>query len=315
MPATENRPFRVVFMGTAAFAVPALEALCAREEVVLVVTRPDRPAGRGRRPSPSPVKEAAQRLGLAAADPERIRDPEAVSLLRGTGCDLIVVAAYGRILPAEVLEIPPRGCWNIHASLLPRHRGAAPVAAALMAGDRVTGITVFQMDAGMDTGPVLVQKETAVSEDDTAGTLTDRLARLGSEAVVEALDALRAGRLRPRPQDPRAATYAAPLTKEHGRIRWDQDARRLRDMVRAMDPWPGAYTTLRGETIRIWRVRPSDRAGEPGRVLEARDRLVVGTGTGSVEVEELQLPGRRRVRAADFLRGNRGLREGDLLGE
>lgn len=306
--------FRVVYMGTPRFAVPPLKVLASGADVALVVTQPDRRAGRGRKAVQSPVKEEAARRGIPCQQPESIGDDETIGILRDLACDLIVVAAFGQILPPEVLSIPRLGCINIHASLLPRYRGASPITAAIAAGETTTGVTTMMMDRGMDTGDMLLQLSLAIDETDTAGTLTERLSLLGAQAILKTLRALEAGRLERIPQDDAAATYAPLLRKEDGEIDWTGSAWEIGNHVRAMDPWPGAFTTLGDKIIKIWRVSPAAGTGGGGKILEVGSRLVVGAGAGVVAIDELQLPGRKRIAAGEFLRGNHEIREGMTFG-
>ena len=300
---------RLVFMGTPEFAVPSLRAVAERYEVPLVVTQPDRPAGRSRALRPPPVKVAAQALGLPVYQPDSLRGPEAVARLEAARPDAIVVAAYGEILRQNVLSLPPRGCVNVHASLLPRHRGAAPVAAAILAGDRETGVTIMLMDAGMDTGPILGRARERIRPDDTTGTLTARLAELGARTLVEVLPRWLAGEIEPQAQDNSQATYAPRVTKEDGLIDWSEAAEVIERKVRAFDPWPGAYTYWQGRRLRIVRAGVvEDWCGgeEPGTVLETAQGAAVATGSGALLLRELQLEGRCCVGCAEFLRGQRG---------
>ncbi len=309
---------RIVYMGTPAYAVPPLEALVeAGYEVVCVVTQPDRPAGRGRGLRPPPVKEAALGLGLEVWQPGRLRRPEAVERLRALAPDVIVVAAYGEILRPAVLAIPPLGCLNLHASLLPRWRGASPVHAALLAGDGETGVTLMLMDEGMDTGPILAQVREPIRPDDTRGSLTARLAHRAAELLVRELPRWARGEIEPRPQDEARATYTRPLRKADGRIDWARPAVYLERQVRACDPWPGAFTTWKGEVLKVWRTRVGDGrpTAPPGTVLGVEgEALAVATGEGILLLEEVQRAGRRRVSGAAFARGQRDLR-GARLGE
>ncbi len=302
---------RVVYMGTPAFAVPPLRVL--REEghaVVAVVTQPDRPAGRSGAPRPGPVKVYAQEQGLAVWQPERLRGA-VVEQLRELAPELIVVAAYGEILRPTVLAIPPRGCLNLHASLLPRHRGAAPVAAAILAGDTETGITLMRMDAGMDTGAIVAQDRIALAGDERQGELTARLAVLGAELLRRTLAGWLAGEITPQPQDESQATYCRPLRRADGRIDWRQPATVIERMTRAYDPWPGAYTFLRGRRLHIWRVQvvPDLPALEPGTLALVGRHLLVGTGEGALLLQEVQLEGKRRMGGAEFCCGQHGLEE------
>lgn len=307
---------RVVFAGTPAFAVPALERL-GRMDVALtaVYTQPDRPAGRGRRPRPSPVKQAALEAGLPVHQPPTLRDPDARRMLAELQPDLLVVAAYGLLLPAAVLELPTRGCVNVHASLLPRWRGAAPIQRALLAGDTETGVSLMLMTRGLDEGPVLAERSCAITAEDTGGSLHDRLAALGADLLEDALPLWWAGRLEPVPQDDALACYAAKLEKSEAELDWHRSTRELERQVRAFNPWPGAETLCEGERLRIWRAVPgTDNGAPPGTVVGAGpEGLQVATGDGSLRLLELQLPGRRRQHVREFLNGH-PLRPGQRLG-
>jgi methionyl-tRNA formyltransferase len=304
-------------MGSPEFAVPTLEALLRTQDVVAVVTQPDKPTGRGQALQPPPVKEAALRAGVAVLQPERLggdRGAAARAELAALAPELIVVAAYGKILPRAVLDIPPRGCINVHGSLLPRYRGAAPIQWAVIRGERETGITIMRMDEGMDTGDMLLKRSVPITDEDTAGTLEAKLAPLGAELLVEALQRLEEGTLAGEPQDPALATLAPRLTKDHGRVDFTRPAREVRDLVRGVDPWPGAFTLLRGERLALFAPRLVSGGGAPGTVLGAdRDGLLVACGEGAVGLRELQLPGRKRLPAAAFLAG-RPLPPGTVLG-
>jgi methionyl-tRNA formyltransferase len=294
---------RVVFAGTPPFAAQALEALAAAgHEIALVLTQPDRPAGRGLKLTPSAVALAAERRGLPLHKPRSLKDEAAVLPLRALSPDVMVVAAYGLLLPQPVLDIPARGCLNIHASLLPRWRGAAPVQRAILAGDRVTGISIMQMDAGLDTGPVLAVAEIPIAADDDAGALTARLAALGAESIVSALQEL--PRLVPRPQDNASATYAAKITPVEAVLDWTRAAEELARHVRAFNPVPGAFTRLGGEVVKVWQAAPSAGEGEPGRVLrDASGGLTVACGRGALELRLVQRAGGRRIAGSEFARG------------
>lgn len=302
---------RVVFFGTPAFAVPTLRALVEeRADVVGVVTQPDRPQGRSRSAVIAPaVKETALELGLPVLQPDRPRGDVFLASLRRLRPELGVVVAYGHILRPEVLAVPPRGMLNVHASLLPRHRGAAPIQAALLAGDAETGVTIMQMDAGMDSGPILHQLRTPIAAEDTAGTLTGRLAQLGAQALIEALVHLQRGELHAVPQDPAAATYAPKIDRDAARVRWDQGMEAVRRQVRAYDPWPGAWTELEGREVKLFGVLATSSRGEPGLVAGTEPMLIVGTGDGAVAIAEVQPAGGRRMPAAAWCRG-RGPGEG-----
>lgn len=308
---------RIVFMGTPQFAVPTLLALTDRYPVVGVVTQPDRPVGRGRAVAASPVKQAAIARGIPVFQPRTLRTEEAVDHLAAWQPDLIVVAAFGQILPRSILELPPHGCLNVHASLLPRHRGAAPIPAAILAGDATTGITIMRMDEGMDTGPILAQSEVPIQPEDTTASLTHRLAHLGAELLLDVLPRWLRGEIEPRPQDHSQATYCRPLQKEDGLLDWNRSAVELDRHVRACDPWPGAYTTWQGQMLKVWRARPrSDWQGEgrPGRIVSLQPGIGVVTGEGVLELGTVQLAGRKPMAVELFARGQRGF-VGGVLGE
>ena len=308
---------RIAFAGTPEFAVPPLAALVAsHHEIVGVLTQPDRPAGRGRRVEPGAVKEFALAHGLPLAQPTTLRTTEGRAALVAWRPDLLVVVAYGLILPPEALAIPLRGCLNIHGSLLPRWRGAAPIQRALLAGDTETGVTIMQMDAGLDTGPVLLERRLAIQSEDDAASLHATLAALGAQALLEALAGLEAGTLAPRPQASEGVTYAAKIGKSEARIDWHDDARAIERRVRAFRPWPVAETSWRGEQLRVHRARAL--AGEsptvavsgtassttPGMLLGlCDDMLVVACGRGRLGILELQRAGRRSLGAREFAHG------------
>ena len=302
-----SQRLRIVFAGTPEFAVPPLEALhAAGHHLAAVYTQPDRPAGRGQALTASPVKRRALEFGLPVEQPATLKAEPAVQRLRDYAPDLMVVVAYGLILPQAVLDVPRLGCWNIHASLLPRWRGAAPIQRAILAGDGLTGITIMQMDAGLDTGPMLLVREVPIGPGETAGGLHDRLSRAGAEAIVAAVSEWQAGRLTARPQPGEGATYAAKLRKEEARIDWTLPAAAIERQVRAFNPWPVAETTWDGRQLRIWEAEcepaatPGDAA--PGTVLEAGSgRIVVATGDGGLRLRRVQVAGRRAVSAAEFL--------------
>lgn len=299
---------RVAFAGTPPFAVRALEALHqAGHDVVLVLSQPDRPAGRGMKISPSAVSSWAIDHGLPLHRPDTLKSPESRQLLLAAPPDVMVVAAYGLLLPPEVLAIPRHGCLNIHASLLPRWRGAAPVQRAILAGDASTGVGIMQMEAGLDTGPVLLERTTPIMDDDTAGSLTERLATMGAEAIVEALGRLTA--LVPRKQGPEGVTYAAKITKGEAKIDWSSPAPEVVRRVRAFNPIPGAETTFEGAPLKVWEAEVGDPAAEsghePGRVVEvSAHSFEVACGTGTVRVKMVQRAGSRRVSAGEFARGH-----------
>ena len=293
---------KLVFAGTPEFAAVSLEALlAARHEVTLVLTQPDRPAGRGLKSQPSEVKRLALRRGLGILQPATLKDPAAQAAVAQARPEAIVVAAYGLMLPPAVLALPERGCINVHASLLPRWRGAAPIQRALLAGDDETGITIMQMDAGLDTGAILLQKTLAILPGDTTGTLHDRLGALGAKLLLQAL----ASHPAPRPQDSTAATYAARIGKEEAGIDWTKPAAEIERQVRAFDPAPGAQTRCDGATLKIWRARVEQGiTGAAGTVREAgANGIVVACGRDSLRVTELQRAGGKRLPAQAFLSG------------
>jgi methionyl-tRNA formyltransferase len=296
---------RVVFAGTPPFAAHALQAiLAAGHDVVLALTQPDRPAGRGMRVGQSAVGATAAAHSIPVFKPASLKADDALAPLREASPDVMVVAAYGVILPAAVLEIPRHGCLNIHASLLPRWRGAAPIQRALQAGDRETGICIMQMEAGLDTGPVLLEKRITIGPRDTAATLTDSLAHLGADTIVEALASL--DLLEPRPQDPAHATYASKVTRKDAHIDWTRTSDEIDRQVRAFNPFPGTETRLDGELLKIWEADPVRATGKPGQVLEADGtRLVVACGTGALALTRVQRPGGKILTTGDFLRGER----------
>ena len=297
---------KLIFVGTPEFAARALAVLLAsRHEVALVLTQPDRPAGRGLKPHPSPVKRLALERAVPVEQPANLRDAAVQERLRAPGADLMVVAAYGLILPQQVLDIARLGAINVHASLLPRWRGAAPIQRALLAGDRETGVCIMQMDAGLDTGPVLLSASEPIRDDDTAQTLHDRLAELGSRIVLEACDRVERGQLVPRPQPAEGATYAAKLDKREARIDWTRPAKQLWRQVRAFNPQPGAASRLGGAEVKIWRAVPVPATGAPGAVLEAGPQgVVVACGEAGLRIEEMQRAGGKRLSAGEFLRGH-----------
>jgi methionyl-tRNA formyltransferase len=299
---------RVVFMGTPTFAVPTLEALIDAHQVVGVVTQPDRPAGRGRRMKPSPIKRVALERGLPLFQPCSLRTSEALGRLAAWEPQVIVVAAFGQILRPDVLQLPSNGCLNVHASLLPRWRGAAPVPAAILAGDQVTGVTIMQMDEGLDTGPILSQREEPIRPDDTWGTLEKRLARVGAELLIETLPAYLVGDLESRPQPEEGVTYAPQLCKGDGRLDWSLSAVHVDRQVRAFTPWPGAFTMWRGRRLKVLQSAPlPDWRGDapPGTVIALADGggVAVATGEGALCLEEVQLAGKRRMDISAFLCG------------
>jgi methionyl-tRNA formyltransferase len=308
---------RLAFLGTPAFAVPTLEAIVAAgHDVAAVLTQPDRPKGRGQQEAASPVKQAALRLGLSVFQPERVRRPEAVEYLRGLGCEAMVVVGYGQIIPQSVIDIPPLGIINVHASLLPKYRGAGPIQWAIVRGETVTGVTTMRINAGLDTGDMLLKAEAPIEPEETALELGARLAAMGAELLVQTLAGLAAGNIVPEPQDDAQATLAPLLKKEDGLIDWSRSALEIHNQVRGLQPWPGAQTRFRGGPLQVWRTRVSageESAGPPGSVARGRP-LLVRCGQGSLELLEVQLEGRKRIPAADFANGQR-LSENEILGE
>jgi methionyl-tRNA formyltransferase len=298
---------RLVFLGTSAFAVPILQLLADRYPVIGVISQPDRPAGRGRRPRPSPVSELAFKLDLPVSQPERIRHPSALATLMEWKPDLILVAAYGQILPPAILELPPSGCLNIHASLLPRWRGAAPIQAAVLHGDSESGVSLMKMDQGMDTGPVLAQMTTPIRPQETAGELSARLSQLGAKMASRFLPDYLAGRLEPRPQDEQAATYAPLLKKTDGRIDPMLPALHLANQVRAYHPWPGSYLELPAGRLLVLSAHPlhDAREGNPGERRRHEGKPALVTGEGWLILDEVQPAGKRPMSGQAYLHGSR----------
>lgn len=299
---------KLVYMGTPQFAVlPLLALVEAGHEVLAVVTRIDKPAGRGRTVAAPAVKRAALDRGLMLYQPKRVREPEFIETLRTLKPEAIVVAAYGQILPKEILTLPKYGCINIHASLLPRYRGAAPITWAIVRGEAETGNTIMQMDEGMDTGAILLQERISIDPKDTAGTLTEKLSKQGAKMITAALPMIASGKLTPQQQDESQATLAPLLKKEDGRIDWERGAQEIHDRVRGMSPWPGAYTVLDNKIIKLIETAVENGNAEPGRLQEKdRNFLFAGTGSGLLQLLTIQPEGRKPMSAAEFLRGHRG---------
>ncbi len=300
---------KLVYMGTPQFAVQPLRALAASgHEIVGVVTRIDKPSGRGKILTSPPVKQVAAEMMLPLFQPRRVREPEFIATLKSLNIDAIVVAAYGQILPKEILTLPKFGCINIHASLLPLYRGAAPINWAIMRGDVETGITVMQMDEGMDTGAMLLQESLPIGPKDTAGSMLEKLSSLGARLITQALLLIATGSIVPRAQDNSKATLAPPLKKEDGFIDWRLSAAEIHNRVRGMSPWPGAYAYLDGKMIKILESEAIIGKGEPGVLFEAdRGALAVGTGSGLLRIVALQPEGKKPMTTADYLRGHHGL--------
>jgi methionyl-tRNA formyltransferase len=301
-------PWRIIFFGTPAFSTPALHSLIERpEEVVAVVTQPDRGSGRGQRVVPSPVRELASRHGLPVLQPERVKDQSFQEKIKELQADLFVVVAYGQILPKSLLEIPKYGAVNIHASLLPKYRGAAPIPWVILKGEKVTGVTMMLMDEGVDTGEILLQVEIPIGERETGETLHDRLALLGAQLLSTTLEGMKAETFHPMPQDHSKATYAPSLKKEDGRIDWKREALEIDRQVRAFNPWPGAFTRWKGQLMKVNRgeIREGASKGKAGTVVWVSSEFVqVETGKGSFLIQEVQLEGKRRMVIRDFLPGH-----------
>ena len=298
---------RIVFMGTPEFAVPSLEALLKFEQVVGIVTQPDRPKGRGQVLMPSPVKQIAQRERIPVLQPTKMKDPDFLAALAAWKPELIAVAAFGRILPPAILSLPPKGCINVHGSLLPKYRGAGPIQWAIINGETETGITTMLMDEGMDTGAMLLQERISIAPDDTAGSLSPRLAEVGGRLLVETIAKLNAGTLVPRSQDHGQATMAPLLKKEDGAIEWTLPARAIANRIRGLTPWPGAYTFLKGDRWVICRaVAMDDTPSLAAGLVEAvtKDAIHVATGQGILAIKELQPANSRRMPSAQFLAGH-----------
>jgi methionyl-tRNA formyltransferase len=323
---------RIIFLGTAELSCASLQALAgdAKFQIAAVVTQPDKPKGRELKPQPSPVKSLALRLGLPVLQPERARDEKFIAELRALRPDLIIVVAYGQILPPAILNLPRHGCLNVHTSLLPKYRGAAPIQWAIANGDTETGVTIMKLDAGLDTGPVVSQRRTAIQPEDDSAVLHDRLAQLGAELLVQTIPDYVAGKIQPRPQPAAGASHAAKIKKEDGRIDWNRPAQTIWNRLRAFTPWPGAFTfwlgvppsggnairseappkggtpsTPRPVLLKIWKVDIVERSGRPGEVLSAdKTGIVIGCGEHALRILELQREGGRRMSAAEFLAGH-----------
>lgn len=311
---------KIVFMGTPDFAAEALKALIrAGHEITAAVTQPDKPKGRSGEPVPSPVKVCAAEQVIPVLQPRRIKTPEAVAQLKQYAADVYVVAAFGQILSQEILDIPRYGCLNVHASLLPKYRGASPIQHVIINGEETTGITVMQMNAGLDTGDMLYKKECTIAPDDNYETLHDKLAALGGEAITEALSLLEQGKLIPTKQEDVLSCYAPLIDKRMGRIDFARSALTIDRLIRGMTPWPSAYTSYRGKQLKIWRAVPlperDSRGSQPGEILETgKNSVTVAAGEGALELLELQMEGKKRMNTHDFLLGVKML-PGEILGE
>jgi methionyl-tRNA formyltransferase len=307
---------RLVFLGTPEFAVPTLQRIVETgHEVLTVVTQPDRPKGRGQQTAAPPVKQAALGLELPIYQPERVRRSESVEYLRALAPEIMVVVGYGQIIPKNIIDIAPRGIVNVHASLLPKYRGAAPIQRAIVNGDSLTGVTTMQIDAGLDTGDMLLKAQTEIGPEENALELSERLAAMGANLLVETLDRLAAGDLTAVEQDCAQATYAPILKREDGWIDWSQPAQAIHNRVRGLEPWPGAYTQFRGQTLHIWKSRllSAKLLPDPSGSIVSVKPLIVNCGSAALELLEVQLAGRKRIFATDFANGQR-LKENEKLG-
>ena len=309
---------KIVFMGTPDFALASLDKLIdGGYEIAAVVTQPDRPKGRGKKLTPPPVKERALGAGLRVLQPERVKDSGFIEALKELSPDIIIVVAYGQILPEEIINLPAMGCINVHASLLPKYRGAAPINWCIINGESRTGVTTMYMDKGMDTGDILLQRETEIGEDETAGELHDRLAVLGADLLLETLDGLQRNEVERRAQDHSAATYAPQLDRETGRVDWNLDAKSIYNIIRGTNPWPGCYTVYKGERMKLWEAKVLEQKsrGTAGKVLEAgHGGMLVQAGSGTLLVTKIQMPSSRVMTVDEYLRGN-SLETGYILGE
>lgn len=306
---------KIIFMGTPDFAAASLEALIAsRHEIQAVVTQPDKPKGRKGELTPSHVKVIAKREGIKVYQPLKVRDEEFVKTLRAYNPDVMVVVAFGQIIPLSILKMPKYGCVNIHGSLLPKYRGAAPIQWAVLDGEKETGITTILMDEGIDTGDILLKKTIKIDTDETSGSLFDKLKALGAETILETLDELEKGSITPTKQGESPTAYAKMLTKAMGLIDFTRSAKELDCFVRGMDPWPSAYTLLAGKTLKLWKVRAVEKSGKAGSVIEiGKESFTIACGEGAIEVLEVQLEGKKRMSAGDFLKGST-LNKGQELG-
>lgn len=298
---------KVIFMGTPDFAVGTLEQLIAsKHQVTAVITQPDKPKGRGKAMQYTPVKEVAVAAGIPVYQPEKVRDAKVVETLQEIEADVIVVVAFGQIIPKEILEMKQYGCINVHASLLPKYRGAAPIQWAIIDGEKESGVTTMQMDEGLDTGDMLQKAVVPLTEKETGGSLFDKLSAVGAELLLETLAAAEAGTLKPEKQGETTTAYAKMLKKDMGQIDWHQSAKQIEQLIRGLNPWPSAYTQLDGKTLKIWAadVVETDAKGEVGQIVElTKDSIMIQTGDGVLQVRELQLQGKKRMDTGSFLRG------------
>ena len=302
---------RIVFVGTGEIGLPTLNALLNSEhEVVGVVTQPDKPVGREQRIEPTPIKKTVEKKTIAVLQPPRIKDQSSIAEIRALTPDVIVVMAYGQILPSDVLEIPRVACLNLHASLLPRWRGATPIQAVIATGDRETGVTVMYMDEGLDTGDILLQRTVNIQSSETGGSLHDRLAHIAPKALLESLKLLAAGNAPRVPQDNARATYAPKLKREHGQIDWSESADAIGRRIRAFNPWPGTFMKIGDRNLKIFSASVVDLNGTPGQILCCDKELIVATGKGALSLDEVQLEGKRRMTVAEFVRGHAAIVRG-----
>jgi len=309
------KKLKVTFFGTPEFVLSLLEYLYENEELLGVVTQPDKPKGRGLEPSPSPVKLFALEKGLPVLEPTKLKDLEFLKTLKELNPELIVVFAYGKILPKEVLEIPPYGCWNVHLSLLPKYRGASPVQWALLQGEKETGVTIMLMDEGMDTGPILLQKKLPIEEEDNLPSLLEKLSKLSVSALDEALRLFKEGKLEPKPQPEEGVSYAPLIKKEDGYVSFEEEAEVIFRKIKAFYPWPGVFTKFRGKLLKIHKARvlPEESPKRPGEILKIeKEGIAVATKKGILLLEEVQLEGKKRISAYDFAQGYR-LKPGELF--
>ncbi|AEH23101.1 Methionyl-tRNA formyltransferase [Thermodesulfobacterium geofontis OPF15] len=308
------KKYRIIFFGSPEFAIPSLEALYEKEEVIAVVTQPDKPKGRGLKPSPSPVKAWASSKGLKVLEPIRLKDPQFIQILKDLSPDLIVVCAYGKIIPKEILEIPKFGCWNIHASLLPKYRGASPINWAILEGEKETGITIMLMDEGLDTGPILLQKKIPISENDDANSLSQKLAQLGKETILSAIELHKKGELKIIPQPEEGISYAPILKKEDGFFTFEEPAEKIEKKIKAFLPWPSAFTYYKNKLLKVFSAKavPLKHEEKPGTILDInKDGILVATSKDAILLKEVQLEGKKKISAYEFACGQR-LKKGVL---
>jgi len=307
--------YKIIFLGTPEFAIPSLEGLYEKENVVAVVTQPDKPKGRGLKPSPSPIKIWALSKGLKVLEPLKLKDSQVIETLKSFLPDLIVVCAYGKILPKELLEIPKFGCWNIHASLLPKYRGASPINWAILEGEKETGITIILMDEGLDTGPILLQKKIPILEEDNAITLAKKLSLLGKEAILEAIELHKKGTLKPFPQPEEGISYAPILKKEDGFFTFEDPAKIIERKAKAFLPWPAAFTYYKNKLLKVFSAKtiPIEHKEKPGTILDInKEGILVATSENAILLKEVQLEGKKKISAYEFACGQR-LKKGALL--